>query len=190
MRLACHTRAETLDEDLYPAIEQLAHEAQTVEAPFDKPLIQRLMGHNGAHLLLAFDERQQHAGRLIGLSWFFVDPESFPQEAEDLAREMAEYLPFCWMFYVIVHTACQGVLVQLVRHSERLMADGGCRWVVADYMLRPTPCIQGRRLMELAGFQDTGREYGAGLRDAEHQDVYRVMVREIGGGASWRRKAS
>ncbi len=159
------------------------HEAEkgVVELLFDKSLIDRLMSHKGAHLVIEYDESQNISSKpVVGLSIFHTDDTDFPDEAEDIASIMKDYSPIAWWFYVIVNSKRKSkeTRLNLVKKSFDILREAGCRFVVADYMIKPVVCLAGKRLMDELEFEDTGRIYGNGLKGLGN-DVYRIMMRDV-----------
>ncbi len=188
-----YTTGATISPCIYDGIEILSreylvsdckdHQAEhgVVEVLLDRSLIGRLMSHRGAHLLVEFDDQHEISSKpVVGISIFHTKDSCFPDEAEDLVTMMSAYRPLAWWFYVIIHRnrKSRDTRRRLVDRTFDIMDDEGCLWVVADYMIRPVICAAGRRMMEDIGFEDTGMEYGNGLKGLGN-DVYRIMRRKV-----------
>lgn len=165
-----------------------------VEVPFDRALLERMLNHRGSNMLVAVElgdgaARVSIEGRVLGVSLFWTDSADFPEEAEDLALAMSQYDHMCWLFYVIASRSVKDprVMRELVESGMDIMREAGCKYLVADYMIHPEVCRRGKRMMELAGFREIGRQYGLGLKSPEDRgagnedrdDVYEIMVRDL-----------
>ncbi len=193
LKILHYTTKATIPLCIYKGIEVLTkeylvndykeHDAQrgVVEVLFDKLQIDRLMSHEGAHLLVGINDRREISSKpVVGLSIFYTNDSDFPSEAENIVCKMSACRPLAWWFYVIIHVSLRDgfLLRRLVNESLRIMTRENCIWVAADYMIRPVLCSAGKRLMDMAGFEDTGMEYGNGLKGLG-KDVYRIMLRKI-----------
>lgn len=167
-----------------------------VEVSFDKALIDRLMKHRGAHLLVAI-EPNTHPLSVAGFSVFFTDDSDLPSEAEagHLSEFYKRYHPLCWLYYVVVgmQYSRSNVLRLLVERSIGIMKRHGCRHLVADYMIFPEVCVAGVRLLLLSYFRHSGERYGPGLvpqdlrgENCDRQDVFELMIRDLDEPKIWK----
>lgn len=197
----CHKRylcqIEEISRSYLPGHPLVSEDGGVVEVPFDEKLLTRLLGHRGAHLMLAIDEATD---AVMGFSEFHTDDADFPEETENLIAVMAQYRPMAWWFYVVKareycsylpgasRVAGKHVLPALCEASFEIMAAAGCRYVVADYMLTPEFCNAGRRLLCRLGFTYAHQHYGKGMADqlvagdhASCGDTYEIMIRTLQG---------
>lgn len=194
------------EEDFKNAIYQ---DAGTVEVPFDRSMMERLMSHDGAHLIVAIDDSchnrtmqecpaEMDINSVIGFSVFFTDEKDFPEEAQsDLLLDLLhDYRPFCWLFYIVVRQdyPYPDAMRGLMRKSMECMVREKCRYFVADYMIYPEVCGAGLRMMLMSYFQHSGKRYGLGLKTPEERgpgnrhrtDVYELMVRNLSERRIWK----